>query len=44
MTHYWVNHPEKRWIKMAFGILFTIIALLAFLGVLAAIGILPAHP
>jgi hypothetical protein len=42
LTHYWVNHPEKRWLNILMTILFVIIVSLAFLGVLAALGFLPA--
>jgi len=41
LTQYWVNHPEKRWLNISFGILFTLIVLLAGLGVLSSLGILP---
>jgi hypothetical protein len=42
LTHYWVNHPTKRWLGILFGILFVIIISLALLGVLSALGFLPA--
>jgi len=42
LTHYWVNHPEKRWLSILFGTLFVIITLLALLGILSALGFLPA--
>ena len=41
LTHYWVNHPEKRWLNISLGILFTIIILLVLLGALSSLGILP---
>jgi hypothetical protein len=41
LTHYWVNHPEKRWLNVTLGILFTIIVLLVGLGVLSSLGVLP---
>ena len=41
VTHYWVNHPEKKWLSLAFGIVFTIVTLLALLGILSALGFLP---
>lgn len=42
LTHYWVNHPEKKWLSILFGTLFVIIVLLALLGALSALGYLPA--
>jgi len=42
LTHYLVNHPEKKWLSILFGTLFVIIVLLALLGILAALGFLPA--
>jgi hypothetical protein len=44
LTHYLVNHAEKKWLGITFGILFAIIVLLALLGVLSALGFLPASP
>lgn len=41
LTHYWVNHSEKRWLSILFGTLFVIIVLLALLGVLSTLGIMP---
>lgn len=41
LTHYCVNHPEKRWLNVTLGILFTMIVLLVGLGVLSALGVLP---
>jgi hypothetical protein len=41
LTHYWVNHPEKTWLRWSFGTAAGIVILLAFLGVLAALGVLP---
>ena len=38
LTHYWVNHPEKRWLTIWLAILFTMIVLLVGLGVLFSIG------
>jgi len=40
LTHYWVNHPEKRWLNWSFGIATTLVVLLALLGGLSAFGIL----
>lgn len=42
LTHYLMNHPEKRWLSLWFGTLFVIIVLLALLGILAELGFLPA--
>jgi hypothetical protein len=42
VTHYWVNHPEKLWIKLSLGILFTMIVLLVGLGILSSLGLLPS--
>ena len=42
LTHYWVNHPGRRWLNISLGILFTIIILLALLGILAAMEFLSA--
>lgn len=41
LTHYLMNHPEKRWLSILFGALFAIIVLLALLGALSALGFLP---
>jgi phosphotransferase system glucose/maltose/N-acetylglucosamine-specific IIC component len=38
LTHYWVNHPEKRWLKIFLGILSVLIIVLALLGILSALG------
>jgi len=42
LTHYWVNHPEKRWLSISLWIVFAIVVALAFLGFLSAMGFLPA--
>jgi hypothetical protein len=42
LTHYWVNHPEKKWLAWVFGIIFVIVILFSFLGMLSALGVLPA--
>jgi hypothetical protein len=42
LTHYLVNHPEKRWLSILFGTLFVVIVVLALLGILSALGFLPA--
>jgi hypothetical protein len=42
LTDYWVNHAEKKWLTVSFGIVFAIVTLLASLGILSALGFLPA--
>jgi hypothetical protein len=42
LTHYWVNHPEARWLNWVFGVLFLMVVLFSSLGILAALGMLPA--
>jgi len=42
LTHYLVNHPEKKWLSILFVALFAIIVLLTLLGALSALGFLPA--
>lgn len=42
LTHYWVNHPEKKWLGWVFGIIFALVILMSVAGVLSAIGALPA--
>jgi O-antigen ligase len=42
LTHYWVNHPEKKWLGWLFGIVFALVILLSILGTLSAAGVLPA--
>jgi hypothetical protein len=41
ITHYWVNHPETRWLNWSLGIVTTIVVLLSLMGALSAFGILP---
>lgn len=41
LTHYWVNHPEKRWLTISLAILFMMIVLLVSLGILSSLGVLP---
>jgi len=43
LTHYLVNHPDKKWFASLFEILFLIIVLLTLLGVLSALGFLPTR-
>jgi hypothetical protein len=40
LTHYWVNHFEKRWLSILMTILFVAIVLPVFLGVLYSLGYL----
>lgn len=42
LTHYWVNHPEKKWLGWTMGILFALTVLMSFMGYLAAMGYLPS--
>jgi hypothetical protein len=42
LTHYWVNHPEKKWLGWLFWIAFVVMVLLSLLGLLAAFGFLPS--
>ena len=41
VTHYWVNHPEKKWLAWLFGAMFVVVILLSLLGILSALNILP---
>jgi bacteriorhodopsin len=41
LTHYWVNHPEKKWLNWVFGIIFVLCILMSSLGILDALGMLP---
>jgi hypothetical protein len=40
-THYWVRHPEKKWLGWLFGIAFFVALLMAVMGILASLGRLP---
>ena len=40
LTHYWVNHPEKKWLNWVFGIIFVLCILMSSLGILDALGML----
>lgn len=40
LTHYWVNHPQKKWLNWVFGIAFVLIILMSTMGILAGLGIL----
>jgi len=41
LSHYWINHPEKKWLGWVFGIAFALVLLLSTMGILAGLGILP---
>ncbi len=41
-THYWVRHPEKKWLGWLFGLSIGLVILMAVMGILAAQGLLPA--
>jgi hypothetical protein len=43
LTHYWVNHPENKWLAWVMGILFVIVVLMSLLGLLSALGVLPSQ-
>jgi hypothetical protein len=38
LTHYFVNHPDKRWLSILFAVLVIIIVSLTLLGILSAAG------
>jgi hypothetical protein len=40
LTHFWVTHPEKKWLGWVFGIAFAIVVLMSTMGILAALSIL----
>jgi hypothetical protein len=42
LTHYWVNHPEKKWLNWGFGAVLIMVVLFSSLGILSALGMLPA--
>ena len=42
LTHYWVNHPEEKWLGWLFGVIFVMVVLMSLLGLLAALGMLPS--
>ena len=39
LTHYWVRHPEKKWLGWFFGIVFVLVLLMSTMGILAGLGI-----
>jgi hypothetical protein len=42
VTHYWVNHPDRKWLNWALGMALGGVLLLAILGTLSALGMLPS--
>ncbi|MCL4861404.1 MAG: hypothetical protein KJZ93_18445 [Caldilineaceae bacterium] len=40
LTHYWVNHADKKWLNWLFGVVTTFVVLLSLLGALSAFGLL----
>lgn len=40
LTHYWVNHPEEKWLAWVFGVVFALVLLMSTMGILAGLGIL----
>lgn len=42
ITHYWVNHPEKKWLTWMMGIVFVLVVVMSLLGLLSALGYLPS--
>jgi hypothetical protein len=42
LTHYWVNHPEKKWLNWTLGIIVVVVVLMSVLGALSASGYLPS--
>ena len=40
ITHYWVNHPEKKWLGWILTIIFVVAIMMSTLGLLAGLGIL----
>jgi hypothetical protein len=41
VTHYWVNHPQNKWMSWGLGIFFVLVTLIAAMGLLAALKVLP---
>jgi hypothetical protein len=42
LTHFWVNHPEKKWLTWLLWIFFGLVILMSALGALSAFGVLPS--
>ena len=40
LTHYWLNHPERKWIGWVFIVLFVLAILMSTMGLLAGLGII----
>jgi hypothetical protein len=41
ISHYWVNHPDKKWLSWTLGVAFALVLLMSGLGVLSKLGKLP---
>jgi hypothetical protein len=41
VSHYWINHPERKWLGWAFGTAFALVLVMSVLGVLAGVGAMP---
>jgi hypothetical protein len=41
VAHYWVNHPQNKWMSWGLGIFFVLVTLIAAMGLLAALKVLP---
>ncbi|MBK7781302.1 MAG: hypothetical protein IPJ58_11150 [Ardenticatenia bacterium] len=44
LSHYWINHPEKKWLDWVLGVAFISVLLLSTVGVLAGLGFIPQTP
>ena len=44
LLHYWVNHPEKRWLTVLLSVLLLLTLALAAAGLASCLGYLPAAP
>jgi hypothetical protein len=40
-SHYWVNHPGRKWLAWVFGVAFALVLVMSVLGVLAGLGAMP---
>lgn len=40
LTHYWVTHPQKKWLGWIFGVAFAAVVFMSTMGILAALSIL----
>lgn len=41
LSHYWVSHPEKKWLAWSLGLIFALVVTMSTMGLLAALGVLP---